>query len=122
MRKVRYWGNSFGNRRTCPLLEPAHRRLRIGTRNDNKQCPQGSAIPTSKPLMCAECDAHAGGEQQIVALQSIDRVGDVTIAGVDLPAEHLVDLGDRGGIEDNSVLAQIAQVGIELKPFVNGKG
>ena len=53
----------------------------------------------------AERHAHTGGQQQVVSLQSENRITDVAVAERDLPAQEAADPGNGGAVKNHAIVS-----------------
>jgi hypothetical protein len=63
----------------------------------------------------AECHSQAGGEEQVVILQSFKRLAHIAVTESDLPAEPVFDFGGGCGIELQTIVAGVRDIGKNTK-------
>src|ERR1700676_5262244 len=65
----------------------------------------------------AECQAHAGGKNQVVLLEAGEGVAQVAIAVGNLPTEPVLQLGGGRSVELEAVVASVRDVGVDAELF-----
>lgn len=58
-----------------------------------------------------ECQAHTGRKNQVILREAGKRVAQVPVTVGDLPAQPVLELRSRGGIELEAVIAGVGQIG-----------
>src|SRR5690348_18504874 len=69
-----------------------------------------------------ESKAEAGGEDEIIGDGAGDGIADIAVAYGALPAEPVLDFRGHANIQRETVLAQMAQLGIDIERFIDGSG
>src|SRR5271155_4910136 len=65
----------------------------------------------------AECQAHAGGKEQVVLLEAGKWIAEKTIAVSDLPTEPVFQFGRRSSVELKAVGASLRDVRVNAELF-----